>query len=383
MKILGGNQVVFYSSKSGSYQVQLEDCLVQLEDYMDEYQIYPGSFIRHNIFVDFDGYEKIQAEKERLEVIAKRRFPMPLIINVIPQKPAEGKVALETTHIKSTQWNCLFKEIKGGACQHIVSPKDEIVIGAIQIDKPRDFQLSVEKAFEGMDKLLSQCNMSFNNVVKQWSYIERMYDSEFKVERYQIFNDLRTKYYEDYFNETGYPASTEVGISSGGIIIEFMAIKNVEGQSKLLNNPVQKAPYEYSLDVLSERGIFDRSRPTTPKVERARYMTLSEHSMAFISATPAVVGERVMAIGDVNEQAIVIIENLKKLTKISNLSDAGISSVVAGKYSLVKAYVQNTKDFDSVYDTLEGYFGEIPMVLVQAELPRKDILVEVEAELFF
>jgi hypothetical protein len=52
MKILGGNQVVFYSSRTGSYDVQLSDCLEQLEEYMDENQIYSGSFIRHNIFID-------------------------------------------------------------------------------------------------------------------------------------------------------------------------------------------------------------------------------------------------------------------------------------------------------------------------------------------
>lgn len=383
MQVLGGNQVVFYAAQEGSYLVQLEDCLSQLEEYMDEYQIYPGSFIRHNIFVAVDNQLRFEKEIPQLITVAKRRFPMPLIVNVIPQKPAEGQVALESTHIQSTKWNCLFKEVKGGSCQHIVSKDHEIVIGSIHFDRAQDFQQSVEKAFQGMEKLLEKCNMGIECVVKQWSYIERMFDNELKVQRYQIFNDVRTKYFDEDFNNIGYPSSTEVGVKSGGILIEFFAIKNAKGNTKVINNPVQKAPYKYSADVLSERGIFDRSRPTTPKVERARFVKVTKHSMAFVSATAAIIGERVTALGDVKEQTIVIIENLKKLLSKVNLEDSQLDVSEPGKYTLVKAYVQHASDFEKVYGVLDSFFGDIPLVLVQAELPRQDILVEVEAEMLF
>ncbi|MDA3928989.1 MAG: RidA family protein [Prolixibacteraceae bacterium] len=377
MKILGGNQVVFYSSRTGSYDVQLSDCLEQLEEYMDENQIYSGSFIRHNIFID--PYES-SIDKSKLISIAKRRFPMPLIINVIPHAPAEGQVALESTHVKSTQWNCLFKEEKNGSCQHIVDGKSEVVVGAVQVEKAMDFQASVEKAFSSVESLLVKCNMNFENIVKQWNYIGRMFDNELNVQHYQIFNDIRTKYYENDFEKTGYPASTEIGVHSDGILIEFFAVKNAGEVSKLVNNPIQKAPHEYSSKVLSKRGVLNLTQPTTPKVERARYFEFDQQKMIFISATAAIAGERVTHAGDVKEQTVIVVENLKRIVSDANLSAVGIEKSGDIKYTLVKAYVQNKSDFNNVYSVLEPYFANIPLLLVQADLPRKDILVELEAE---
>ena len=383
MKILGGNQVVFYTSKAGNFEVQLTDCLEQLEEYMDDFQIYPGSFIRHNIYIKVTDWAAFEKVKPRLEHVAKRRFPLPMLINIIPASPARGQVALESTHIQSTLWNCLFKEEQFGSCQHMKHGKTEVVLGSVKINTTPDIFHNADKAFEIIDILLAKCGMGFQNIVKQWSYIERMLENDLGLQRYQIFNDIRSKFYDDDFVGLGYPASTEIGIPGGGIIIEFFAVKNREKLTKSIDNPLQKAPHEYSAEVLSERGVFNKSLPTTPKVERAQFLNLDKSSMIFVSSTPALVGEKLIAAGNVKEQVSYIIEIFKKLLAEKNLEKSGLEKLTTGKYTLVKAYVRNETDFQQVRDILDAFFINVPLILIQAELPRKEILVELEAEMFY
>ncbi|MFA9388728.1 MAG: hypothetical protein ACERKD_02910 [Prolixibacteraceae bacterium] len=383
MKILGGNQVVFYASCPGNLEIQLTDCLEQLEEYMDEKQIYPGSFIRHNLFVRVDNWAAFEKSIPGLEKMAKRRFPLPMIINIIPIAPAMGDVALESTHIQSTAWNCLFKEDQYGSCQHLKHGKNEAVIGSVKVNLGSNLLQNVEQAFETMDILLAKCGMGFQNLVKQWNYIERMLEDDLGIQRYQIFNDIRTKYYDTDFEGIGFPASTEIGLSNGGILIEFFAIKGRDKFCKPLSNPLQKAPHEYSAEVLSERGMNTKILPTTPKVERAQFLTLNQQSMIFVTATPAVVGERTTFKANVKEQLGFILENYKKLLTKANLEKAGIVGLGAGKYSLVKVYVRNEADFPTIQNVLVSFFPDVSLVLVQADLPRKDFLLEIEAEIIF
>lgn len=381
MKILGGNQVVFYTRKSGNFEIQLSDCLEQLEDYMDEFQIYPGSLIRHNIFVDVADSSTYHSIKPRLEQIAKQRFPLPMLVNVIAQKPFKGDLALESTHIKSTQWNCLFKETKYGSCQLMKHGKDNIVLGAVQVNESRLIKDNAEKAFEQIEELLEKCGLAMGDLVKQWSYIENMLDASIQPQPYQTFNDVRTRYYDNDFTNSGFPASTEVGIQTGGLIIEFMAVNQRNSRSIKIDNPAQKAPQEYSQEVLANEGAYEKSSPTSPKLERARSLTIDKKTMIFISGTSSIIGERITAIGDAREQTFIALENFKKIIEQNNLKAAGLTSVNIKTFTLLKAYVKSDTDFQTVKSLLNAQFENVPMLVVQTDLPRKEILVELEAEL--
>lgn len=383
MKILGGNQVVFYPLKTGSYEVQLADCLEQLEEYMDEFQIYPGSFIRHNIFVKVTDWAAFNKLKPKLEHIAKRRFPLPMLVNFIMAAPVHGLIALESTHVQSTLWNCLYKEEINGACQHMKHGKTEVVLGSVKVNNASELFKNAEVAFQTIDLLLSKCGMGFQNIVKQWNYLERMLEEDLGLQRYQIFNDLRTRFYDDDFVGIGYPASTEIGTSHGGVVIEFFAVKNREKLVRPIENPLQRAPHEYSADVLPEKGAFSKAMPTTPKVERAQYLALNKQAMVFVSSTAAMVGERVISVGNVKEQAAYIIEIFKKMLAEQHLVNSGIETAKSGRYSLLKAYVKHASDFEKVVQIIESNFSRLPILVIQAELPRKEMLVEMETEMLF
>jgi len=381
MKILGGNEVVFYALPGGKPDEQLNDCLQQLEEYMDEHQIYPGSFIRHNIYVNLTEFSTYNNLKVKLMKLAKRRFPLPLLVNIITQAPVEGDLALESTYILGPNWKCLHKESKYGACQLVKNNKVEMAIGSVQISKYPDMKSCAEKAFEQMEILLEKCDMGMVDVVKQWSYLERILDEDMMTQRYQSFNDVRKRYYDNDFDEGGYPASTAVGMATGGLIIEFIAIKNRNTHSVKITSPVQKEAHLYSAEVLSGNSAFEETPPSAPKLERGRTLKIGSKTMLFISATSAIIGERITAEGDVTEQTLVALDNIKKLTDIINLKEAGINTANQGAFTLVKAYVQKQSEIDSVLQILVPLFKNIPLLIVQADLPRKEILVELEAEM--
>jgi enamine deaminase RidA (YjgF/YER057c/UK114 family) len=348
---------------------------------MDQHQIYPGSLIRHNIFLNINDQSLYEKIKPKLEIIAKRNFPLPLVVNLIAQNPVEGELALESTYIQSSQWNCFSKENKYGACQLLKKGDYELVLGSVQVNKYSDIKKSTEKAFEKMESLLSNCGLTLKDIVRQWNYIEHLLDNEFDAQRYQTFNDVRTEQYGDLFSDTGYPASTEIGISTGGLIIEFLAVKNRKELSFSINNPIQKAPHEYSSKVLSTPGDHSYLSPTTPKLERARSLKIENSTMLLVSGTSSIIGERITAKGDAKEQTIIIIENLKKLIAPKNIEKTGITTSTNSSFSLIKVYLQNINDYKDVHPILESFFGDIPLLMVQTDLPRKGILVELEAEL--
>lgn len=373
--------MVFYGLKGLKPEEQLNDCLQQLEEYMDEKQIYPGSFIRHNIYVNVKDEASYKQIKPLFEKLSKRRFPLPLLVNVIAQPPVEGDVALESTHIKGSEWNCLYKETGQGACQLIKNKKHEVVIGSVQIEKHPDMHTTATKAFSGIEKLLDKCGMNLNNLVSQWNYLERMLDEDQLLQRYQAFNNVRANFFADYFSQGGYPASVETGMDTGGLIIQFVAVKDRDKLSLPINNPMQKAAHQYSTEVLSDQGLFNGETASAPLLERARTLHLGNHNMLFVSGTSAIIGERTTAEGDIAEQALVVFNNIKQVSASDNLLQHGVAPFKKALYSLARVYVQDAGLLKDVYEIIHPIFGEVPVLLVQASLPRKEILVEISVEM--
>ena len=81
---------------------------------------------------------------------------------------------------------------------------------------------------------------------QQWNYIENIVgtftDSESEVvkQNYQQFNDVRSQYYGRSDFSQGYPAATGIGMNTGGVVIDFIALHPAPGQIILpLSNPRQ------------------------------------------------------------------------------------------------------------------------------------------------
>lgn len=381
MKILGGSQLVFYGIKGQEFEKQLDDCLSQLKELMDLRQIYPGSFIRHNLYLNVDNEEKYNKLKPRFEQMIRRQFPLPMVVSIIAQAPGQGDLALESTYVQGGVWNCLYREDKHGACQLIKDKQYEMVIGAVQVQHFPDMESLAKTAYQQIEILLDKCEMRLGNLIKQWTYIERMHDNEQLNSRYQAFCNVRTDFYNDEFTDGGFPAATEVGMKTGGIIIEFMAMKNRNDYSSKVENPAQKQPHEYSAEALHTKNNIEEQLLTTPKLERARTLTMNNKTMLFVSGVSAIIGERVTAEGNAKEQAVVILENLKQLTAKNNLVEWGLKAPFNLQFTLCKVFVKSLASVDIVYEIIKPIFEHVPLLIVEADLAREEILVELETEL--
>jgi hypothetical protein len=82
--------------------------------------------------------------------------------------------------------------------------------------------------------------MSLNNVVRQWNYIGEILKVERGFQNYQIFNEVRSEYYEKYRTISSFPAATGKGMKYGGVFLDFCAVKSDEDlRIMAVNNPNQ------------------------------------------------------------------------------------------------------------------------------------------------
>jgi hypothetical protein len=227
--------------------------------------------------------------------------------------------------------------------------------------------------------LLSETGFSLGDIIRQWNYIEGILQYDGPHQHYQIFNEIRTKFYGDLFKEKGYPAGTGIGIKRGGIIIEYITISNSETKTIPINNPRQVPAYQYSQDVLEGQSI--NKVKATPKFERGRYLSVLDKEMLFISGTAAISGEHVIYPVNSSLQTLYTIDTIDELISKENLNKKGIR---AGKpiFDYLRIYMKDRNDFLRIQEVCQKRYGDVPCVWIQADICRNELLVEIEGYIY-
>jgi enamine deaminase RidA (YjgF/YER057c/UK114 family) len=168
----------------------------------------------------------------------------------------------------------------------------------------------------------------------------------------------------------------------GGVVIDFLAVANDETiKIRAVDNPNQVNAYEYDQKVL--KGQKEKGQPVKhpPQFERALLIVNKKAANIFISGTASIIGQKTIGKGDVKEQTIVTIENIKKLTDPERISQMiGDALMTGGRFSLVRVYVKNRKDFAEVKSICREHFNQVPSVFIEADVCRDDLLTEIEGE---
>ena len=140
--------------------------------------------------------------------------------------------------------------------------------------------------------------------------------------------------------------------------------------SRPIDNPKQRAAYDYSADVL-----VGTKTKTTPKFERARTVSLISGSWMYISGTAAIRGEETI---DTNarEQALLALDNIRILLSDEVINDAGVPG--RAELKSLRVYVKYATDFDSVKKAVEEYYPNLEAIYVNAGICRNNLLVEME-----
>jgi enamine deaminase RidA (YjgF/YER057c/UK114 family) len=240
-----------------------------------------------------------------------------------------------------------------------------------------------ERVFGIMERILLSEGMNFSNIFRQWNYIEDIThvekESEITSQHYQVFNNIRSKYYAKADFHQGYPSATGIGTRAGGVLVSFYALKQNGYQFFSLENPLQKAAFEYTDEVLIGDSDYEGYSKCTPKFARAKLVSNSETEQVFISGTASIREEQTVGINDVGRQTEITIENILQLISRETLSPISNKVTELPKIEFIRVYIKDQADFKVVKDTCNQMLPGIPGVYVVSDVCREDLLVEIEA----
>ena len=223
-----------------------------------------------------------------------------------------------------------------------------------------------EAAFNGMEAILDAEGLTYGQVVRQWNYLTDMLTVREDSQAYQAFNDVRTLAYGKSEFPVGYPAATGIGQKTGGIILEFIALDTPpEVRVEARSNPAQIDAHRYSEGVLVGEPIEEIEDKSPPKFERAKVVARGDLEVVFVSGTASIIGEESIAPGDVRAQTVTTLENIAAL-------------VDGERPSHLRAYVKNADDIPAVREVCESVYRGVPVLFVQADVCRDELLVEIE-----
>lgn len=343
-----GKYLTFLPELGGSLAEEWLQCLKQII-----YQREKGySLIKLHIFIDLPDYEtyiKVSREigKNILNACGKISPVFNITVNP-PEKP--WKVAVEAFYSEIDSSDILINI--NNNVRYIVCSTDsgkEIWGSGLGFALfSSDTKSASEAAFEQMKAILVSEGMSFNNIVHQWNYIGKIIEEKNGLRNWQIFDDVRNKYYREYRSTTGYPAATWIGMMLGGVTIDFCAVMENEKQSPL---------------------------------EPARQLEDNYKSVLHLSGVASLIGRDVIEIGDIEKQTQDAIKNIMKLIEQKRI-EQNINTVIDwGKFIMLRVYIKNQNDFSKVKSICTNQFPGVPSIFVESDIYRDNLLVLIEAEL--
>lgn len=368
-----------------SFHEQLIDCIRQIDEIKRENNILQLTFfVRSDHNTDY--LEKKKAVLKTLHEHLGRDIPSASVVGQIPDNTELSvELVFLSRHIDSLK-------IQHRVIDHVTytlvesDAEKAIFAGGIASDEflfgSRPAQ--AEASFSIMNKILARESMSFADVIRQWNYVENIvgYDplTGHKIQNYQALNDVRARYYAAARFVHGYPAATGIGMNSGGIILEFYANKPYVREEIIpIKNPQQKDAYDYSQEVLIGKALDNQPKKSSPKFERAKYISAQDDKIIFVSGTASIKGEVTIGIGDAATQTRTTIENIRNLISHENLEANHIRNHYTRLlFSSIRVYVKIPSDMDTVRKICDPAFPEVTINYLVADICRDALLVEIE-----
>jgi chorismate lyase / 3-hydroxybenzoate synthase len=206
------------------------------------------------------------------------------------------------------------------------------------------------------------------HLIRIWNYLPEINREAGGDERYRLFNSARQLAFRNSGQATvgTVPAASALGSPAGSpISIYFLAARQ---PPKMIENPRQTSAYHYPPKFGRHSPIFSR----------ACMLRKSAGTSLFVSGTASIVGHETVHQGDVAAQTRETMANINALLDEANRV-AGLA-----RYSLdelkFKVYVRQPSDLGAIEEALWGSLrSSSPIVYLQADVCREDLLVEIEA----
>ncbi|MBL0917723.1 MAG: hypothetical protein IBJ14_03400 [Hydrogenophaga sp.] len=249
----------------------------------------------------------------------------------------------------------------------------DLLYGVIELDEPaarvaeRGKHLR-ERAREAYLRLFALLRSHGTpHLWRVWNYMAGINAQDQGLERYRWFNLGR----HDAFSAAGapterqVPAASALGWADGPLSIAFLAGRSAP---QPLENPRQVSAFHYPQDY----------GPRPPVFARASLACNGAHELLFISGTASIVGHETVHRGDAVAQCEESARNV--LAVLGEANRATRSGTGHRAEALAhRVYVRHVADFPLVRHTLSRCLGGESMTLMQADICRQDLLVEVES----
>lgn len=370
-----------------SFTKQVENCIEQLYRF-----VFPKGEAR--IFIAQQTFFVAANSREEFEersILIRERVSgcygtIPPATCIVAQSPARGsEILLELICTKSGEDKEIIYKSAGDISYTVVNHGAFKVVHATGLTGGVNdsIQGSAEKAFKSAAVILNLEGLTFDHVIRQWNYVEdiaHLEDPLRTTQNYQIFNDVRAKYYSQLSFPHGYPAATGIGMNTGGVIIGFTAVSESDRVGvKAIRNPRQIDAHQYSGKVLMGKATGIMGERCTPKFERGKMVVLDGTTNMYVSGTASIVGEKTLHPNDVEKQTRTTIENIFNLFTRENQDELGVNFDVSHiEFSHLRIYVKNQEDFSKVEAICKSMLNSKSFLFLESDICREDLLVEIE-----
>lgn len=242
----------------------------------------------------------------------------------------------------------------------------DVMAGTISLDEKEGATLDAATELAYRQLLHHTRELGFPYLWRVWNFFPDINEEEAGLERYRRFCVGRHQAVEANLQNfpSALPAGTAVGTRSGPLQIYFLAGARPASH---LGNPRQMNAYEYPRDY----------GPRSPSFARATFCSSESGPQLFIAGTASVVGHTSRHVGCPKEQTQEIVHNLRTLIEhAGSMEPRGIGT---SHRAIYKVYVRNPDQLLSIRQTLhDPLLNSSPILLLQGDLCRQELLVEIE-----
>lgn len=367
-----------------TFREQVVSCIGQLSEFITHEEKRKFFITQQSFFISAgtrsEYHERSALIRELLKTMCGAHLPA---TSIVSQRPASGcDVVLELICTRvSADKKVTYKTFGDVGYTLVEYPGFKSVhCAGLMGDQDDSVHDASVKAFEKALAILDQEGLQIHHIVRQWNYIEqiaRVPKTNGEQQNYQIFNDVRAHYYTRGEFRSGYPAATGIGMDTGGVIIDFMALSESE-QVRIhpIANPGQIDAHRYSEQVLEGRS----TGKCTPKFERAKMVVLNGiHHYFYVSGTASILGEQTMHVGDVEKQTGTTLDNIENLFSEENQETMGVRfDMKQVRFSHLRVYVKRMEDVPAVRRVCESRLHCDSILYLESDVCREELLVEIE-----
>lgn len=244
---------------------------------------------------------------------------------------------------------------------------ERVLFACLHLADSRDM---VAAAREGYRRLLDfHHTMGFPHLLRIWNHFDHLLDPVpgLAMDRYQAFCAGRHEALEAAGLEAAaLPAATAIGTDTPGFLVYLLAGREPGVQ---IENPRQVSAYHYPPDY----------GPRSPTFSRATLKDWSGIAQFYISGTASIVGHASLHEGDAGAQVDEVVDNLEALIA-SARAQHGLQDLDGpADLSLLKVYVKNRGDLDTVRERVRARVGAHPALLfLHGDICRRELLMEIE-----